>query len=340
MFQLTKNSKIYIVAPPAEASGGPELLHQLCNALCRRGFQAYMCYSKKNSDDIFTDNPVHEKYKIYNTKFVKTVEDEPQNLLIVPEMITRPLALYKTIQKCVWWLGANNYFWLKEIDSHKYWLWFAHHIRKLLGMKTPLTFRQIKKETDYHLSQCWYTAGYLERKGIHNVVYLSDYLSPIFLTDENISGRYMKEDMVLYNPSRNMKYIHKLEAAAPEIKFVAIHGMTAEQVLKLMQKAKVYIDFGAHPGKDRMPREAAMCGCCIITSTLGSADFFDDVPVYSEFKFERTKKNIPRVIKKIKYIFSNYEKEIIKFTYYRQYIMQEKNCFEKDIDKLFFVEKA
>lgn len=29
-----------------------------------------------------------------------------------------------------------------------------------------------------------------------------------------------------------------------------------------MRKAKVYIDFGFHPGKDRIPREAVMCGAC------------------------------------------------------------------------------
>ena len=35
---------------------------------------------------------------------------------------------------------------------------------------------------------------------------------------------------------------------------------------------QVYIDFGHHPGQDRLPREAVQCGCVVITGTRGSGN--------------------------------------------------------------------
>ena len=45
------------------------------------------------------------------------------------------------------------------------------------------------------------------------------------------------------------------------------------------RRGQVYIDFGHHPGQDRLPREAAACGCLVVTGTRGSAGFHADVPL-------------------------------------------------------------
>lgn len=51
---------------------------------------------------------------------------------------------------------------------------------------------------------------------------------------------------------------------ARELNFKPIINMTRDEVIRELQRAKVYIDFGNHPGKDRIPREAAILGCCAI----------------------------------------------------------------------------
>ena len=111
--------------------------------------------------------------------------------------------------------------------------------------------------------------------------------------------------------------------------------MTPEQVNDTLRSAKVYIDFGNHPGKDRIPREAAMCGCCIITGKMGSAQFFEDVSINEEYKFEDIDENLYDVLDKIKYIFNNYNTEIEKFKQYRKKIMHEYKIFQKEIDIIF-----
>jgi hypothetical protein len=111
-------------------------------------------------------------------------------------------------------------------------------------------------------------------------------------------------------------------------------------VIKTLQKAKVYIDFGNHPGKDRIPREAAILGCCVITGKRGSAAFFEDVPIPDEYKFEDKEKNIPKIIDKIKDCLENYEKRYEDFDYYREVIKNEPQKFIEDLRKIFIkVEK-
>jgi hypothetical protein len=122
----------------------------------------------------------------------------------------------------------------------------------------------------------------------------------------------------------------KLVEEAKDIQFVPIKKMPREEVIKLLQKAKVYIDFGYHPGKDRLPREAAILGCCVITGKRGSAKFFEDVPIPDEYKFEDKEESIPEIIDKIKDCFENYEERYKDFEYYRQFIKNEPQKFLED----------
>ena len=63
--------------------------------------------------------------------------------------------------------------------------------------------------------------------------------------------------------------------------------LSPEQVQAMLKKAKVYIDFGGHPGMDRIPREAALAGCIVVTNREGSAAFRQDVPIPSQYKIQR-----------------------------------------------------
>ena len=43
------------------------------------------------------------------------------------------------------------------------------------------------------------------------------------------------------------------------------------QIIQILSRSKIYIDFGFHPGVDHLPREAAILKNCIITNKEGSA---------------------------------------------------------------------
>ena len=101
-----------------------------------------------------------------------------------------------------------------------------------------------------------------------------------------------------------------------------------------MKQSKAYIDFGNHPGKDRLPREAAINGCCVITDRRGSAAFSQDVPIPDEYKFEDTDDNIPQIVDKINDTLSNYNNKKHDFDEYRNKILAEHQQFISDLSKV------
>jgi len=78
---------------------------------------------------------------------------------------------------------------------------------------------------------------------------------------------------------------------------------------------------------------------CIIENSqnLGSAAFFEDVPIPDEYKFEDKKENIPKIVEKIKDCFENFEEEIKKFAKYREIIKNEQSKFIDDLKNIFQV---
>ena len=131
----------------------------------------------------------------------------------------------------------------------------------------------------------------------------------------------------------------KLMEFDPKINWIPIQNMTTEQVKQLLCDSKVYIDFGNHPGKDRFPREAAMCGCCVITGRKGSARNDKDVNIDNSYKIEDNEKNIPIIINKIHECLDNYDKCHKDYENYINKIKGEQKQFEDDIKNIFIINK-
>ena len=111
-------------------------------------------------------------------------------------------------------------------------------------------------------------------------------------------------------------------------------GLTPDGMRQVMRQAKVYIDFGEHPGKDRIPREAAMCGCCVITNRNGSAANNVDVQIPDKYKFDN-EADEKQVIECINDIFENYSEVKKEYIPYINKISGEFIEFEKDIVRFF-----
>lgn len=130
----------------------------------------------------------------------------------------------------------------------------------------------------------------------------------------------------------------KVRTSLPDINFLPLEDYTTQQLIEIMQNSMVYVDFGNHPGKDRMPREAAMCGCCIITSTEGSAYFQEDVAIPQGYKFFiQDNKNISAAAQTIQYILSHYEECKNQFNGYRAKILLERKDFEQGVKNLIIM---
>ncbi len=189
------------------------------------------------------------------------------------------------------------------------------------------------KKAKYHLCQSYYAIDFLKNRDIKNIEYLSDNINDTYINIKD--NQKERKNTVLYNPKKGYKFTKKIIKKTKETSFIPIKNLNTEEVKELLLKSKVYIDFGNHPGKDRFPREAAMCGCCIITGKRGAAKYYEDVTIEDEFKFEDKKRNINKIIEKIELCLNDYENQNKKFNNYRKVISTEKEKFIKDIEKIF-----
>lgn len=330
---ISKESNVYVLCPAYSKTGGPELLHQLVNELNNNGINAYITYfGFKKYDTNYT--PDDFKKYITDYKTLIEIEDKKENIVISPEInwAINIVKKIKNAQKIIWWLSVDNFE--RACGLKNTLKTYGIITTPILMLKREMIYNFSDMNIfDKHLCQSHYAIKYLEKKGINNSLYLSDYVSDEYLNIKNdFNG---KEDIILYNPKKGQKFTKKIIEKANDLKFVPIQNLTTNQVKELLLKSKVYIDFGNHPGKDRIPREAAMCGCCIITNKRGSAKYHEDVPIDNEFKFEDTTENIEMIIKKIKDCIENYDNEINKFDNYRRFIKQEKQQFKSDIKRIF-----
>ena len=331
MFRFTKESVIYVVCPSNYKSGGPELAHQLVYQINQnKGISAMVAYYDLHNRPL----GIHDAFKKYVSAFVSLddVVDDSRNLIIALENRPEILKKYKNIQKGIWWMSVDNYK-----RNHDF-LFFVKHYRCMDVVKSILlgrfNFRKITLDNSItHFYQSEYARDFLEKMGITNVCRLSDYLNSEYLcVDPNTE----RENVVLYNPSKGFKFTKKIIEAAPDIRWKPLQNMTTEQVKNTLLHSKVYIDFGNHPGKDRFPREAAMCGCCVITGKRGSAKFFEDVPIDDEFKFDENVNSIRNIVEKIQICLDDYSNQSKKFEGYRDFMKKEYDVFQNDVKSIFF----
>jgi len=123
--------------------------------------------------------------------------------------------------------------------------------------------------------------------------------------------------------------------SAPQFEWVPLVNMTKEQIIQKLLSSKIYIDFGNHPGKDRLPREAALCGCCIITGKRGAAGNNVDITIPSKYKFADAIESIPMIVKQIELILNQYDLCSSDFDTYRSHIKREKELFENQARSIF-----
>lgn len=212
--------------------------------------------------------------------------------------------------------GKINRFILYRLNSQNYFF-----------------FNRQLKYAAFHLAQSEYARVFLNKNGVNNVGVLGDYLHESFLNVQ--VDEKLKQDIVAYNPKKGYNFTKKLINKSPNIKYVPIENMSREDVVELLKKAKVYIDFGFHPGKDRIPREAAYLKCCVISNKRGSANFSKDVPIGEDFKFEESIHNLNLIIQKIEDCFNNYTENLANFDFYRRDIKNQEYDFDEQIRKFF-----
>lgn len=316
---IPKGKKIVVFCPGNLVTGGPELLHQLVDALVNLGRDAAICYT-----------PIHRKfecpqpYRKYNAPQANASEADGA-VVIIPEVSTAMVRQFKNSHIVIWWMSVDNYF---GMSRESFVLDAIQRLKTLLRGRIPL----FKIKNFYHLAQSEYARSFLDAKGIKAQM-LTDYLG-----EEHMEPRdsQQREDLILYNPKKGIRYTRMLEEALPEFKFLPLIDMTPTEISDCCNRAKVYIDFGHHPGKDRMPREAVIAGCCLITGLRGSALFDEDVYIPKKYKVSESSANFVHDFREvITGIFEDFSEKTMDFDEYRERIKSERSVFLNQVSNIF-----
>lgn len=317
--ELTANSKVYIMCPGNIYTGGPTLLHQLGARLQADGVDVAMYYCPISEAD-----SVHPNYKRYNLPIASNIEESPENVLIIPETMVFFVPRVLNMQCVLWWLSVDN--WWSNVKA--YITQYDEKINPFTVKPLPF-FGVLESPSLTHWVQSEYARQFLLINGVpqERISEVGDYLDEVFLTRNKNLVKTGRKNIVAFNPRKGWEFTRKLMVLSLDLAWRPIENMTPEQVEEFLHTAKVYVDFGNHPGKDRIPREAVMSGCCLLTGKRGSAANDVDIPIPADLKYDDTKENIPAIVAKIRELLANYEQEVERLADYRHRICKEPELF-------------
>jgi len=260
---------MFYVICPWFRTGGPESLHQLCDAL-----KGNMFYEHKESDVL-----LYPEYT--NITIVKEIPDSKDTVIVIPEGndISDFCAKYPLSKIVLWWLSFD--WGKKHLESHK-------------------------RQKVIHAYQSEYARLMVQEDGIM----LSDYTNMVEPPPQK------KVYKIAYNPKKDNITPRVFNGCVPLI------NMSKQEMIDTLSKCEIYIDLGFHPGRDRIPREAALCGCIVITNIVGSAGNPIDVPI---------KEKVDSIEKLYHFVHNIHESNQ---SVYREIVRNEKATFFEQVEQL------
>ncbi len=336
---------IYVNCPDSGTTGGYELLHQLVYKLNKiQENSAVIYYTNLPANGGHPTPDIYMKYT--NGIYAKSIKDESESVLILPETYTNYINNFKRIKIVVWWMSVDNFFISIDIINSKKKITYKDYVKgkkymlyKLLNyinIKTneklydPFHINSLyNKNIILHTYQSEYARLFLVEKSLIPVLPLSDFLNVDFLSKEIKTE--IRRNVILYNPKKGSQITKSVMDLMPGYKWIALEGLSSIEMKDLMQKSKIYVDFGSHPGKDRIPREAAINGCVVVTNKKGAAGNLLDIPINDQYKFVNPLEEIVDLMNLIDDVFANFQKHSSNFKYYRQKIKNEEELFNEEV---------
>ncbi len=362
-FPKTKVEKIFLVCPPSVQTGGPEAMHQLCNeinATSRENGEvsALMLYIEEKRDRAYlskTTVPLDTYSSIYpniqvctnwpdaDGSFQNTESEDSKDsddsstysssLVIWPEIWTNLVdSLEGNHQNAIWWLSVNN-------NSGKYQQWGRRDILHLYQSQYAKChiLKNIEKARANNINN---GGGEPDDSNIlsKQVLPMTEYIYKSLVEVDQSLEDSQRDLEILYNPLKGIHYTDAIRKRSDKkFQFTPIGGsgdkrITPAQVTKLLHRAKVYIDFGPHPGMDRLPREAALANCIVITNTAGAAFYDEDVPIPSSYKIDTF--DVEKIHSLLKKAVEEYDVKKADFDTYRKWIVGQKIEMEGCVKRL------
>lgn len=327
-----KVNKIQILIPGGGFYGGIESLHQLAYQLKKMSYNTEVVYiplyNKLGTRTKFKKN---NNLNNYNINISKNICDEENVLVVVPETFTGYLNSLKNSKVAIWWLSVDNYF-KKKISQKKIQVILANIIfkitknKKLLHYLNQISLDELKKKNIFHFAQSDYSIDFLKKNKFKNILPLKDY---IFTRINNIK-KNKQYDVVLNSQKGNKHNLELISNYNDVLKIITLKNYSLKTSQEKLYLSKLFVDFGNHPGRDRMPREMINSKSNVYVHSKGAANFYTDVHLPNKFKFKKVDQKTYFSI--IQFILLN-DKNFLHKNYLNK-IKKDENIMVKQIKKI------
>ena len=303
-------TKIQVVAPSGLRSGGPESLHNLVfqiNALGIKSELVYFPYKQQYDVTFGYENYIPCAFDI---------NDEASTLIIFPETLCMLGFALKNATVAIWWLSVDHFTqrqYYSFRDNLRYLRFAIRRHRPFLGVRSLHKF--------IHFSKSTYDENYLNKNGL-SFLRLTGPISADYYSHKPTAN--IRRSVILYNPKKGYEVTAFLKNNFSQFKFISLDNQSTQELIDIYSTSKLYIDFGNHPGKERMPREAVVLGCCLLTGVFGSASNDLDIPIPRKYKLDpSTPDFFYKFQLSIGAIFNNFEIASLDFQDFKNEIISE-----------------
>jgi len=322
---------------PEVKTGGPEALHQLGYQIACHGGTARMVYYGPHSRiEVDGDtlrchaaaSPMPEHFAQYQPNVLHETRLTANTLVIYPEPLSKLAASANgSYPRAVWWLSLDNALPQNQdlADSDT---------RPALFADPSLI----------HLYQSDYVRHFLADGGAAQFHPLSDYTDPQFVHRSQLTSDVVpieqRRDVVCFFPNkgadRAARFLQDEATLRHRIDFRPIRDMTKAQVRETLFQARIYIDFGHHPGKDRVPRKAAIAGAVVLLHAAGAANYYQHHPLPACYRFTQDDIASGALHRQIDTILDAPTAHFAAQRPYRQAILLERERFDLEVRGFFF----
>lgn len=293
--QADRRVRPVVVASPMQYTGGPEALHQLDHALRAAGVESRILYWGKR--DELAGRDFARRYGSRES----SAEPDPEAVLIIPEIenprVWRARGWSRIV---VWWLAASRLHPLAEYDG-------CFHI---------FQSRHAAEQRAAEAIRGWMVTDYLR----------SEYFAGVKPVPVRERAR-----LIACN-HRSAAWLAQAAPGMAGFKFEVIENCPPDRVTRILGRSRYFVDVGWHPGRDRMPREAAMLGCVVLCGRQGAAAYPEDMPLAEEL---RLVDHDPRLLAAcVSDCERNLEQAEASMGRYRAWINGQEATFRAEVDRL------
>lgn len=308
---------------PVFVTGGTEAIHQAAAAMRRNGMPSQIAYIgtgisyARSGQTIYRldsspDNPCQTAFSTYEPQAAREIPLITEHLIVAPEIKALDAEVFRPARFAVWWLSVDNAF---------------NHLPLLAEAETSKCL--FADAEIFHFYQSEYARRFLIERGVASVHRLTDIVHRFFIdaTDEYVSRR----PNVLFNRKKGLDVANEFFANSPDLSPCALDGMSMADLKGAYKAHTVYVDFGTLPGKDRMPREAAVGGCVVFVHERGAGREMGDFPLRGFYKFNAEDVASGALAGRIRMVLADPVPHLDEQRHFREMIVAEEEGFADDV---------